>query len=103
MLKPEGAMGEVYVTIGLDKHGDVVDVRLKGGAALAPVNGQRRRLETGSGAPEGEKVLLLTSRTKNADHSGIRTETAADGETGLAAGRCCVVDPATGRIWCWPC
>jgi hypothetical protein len=96
-------MGEVYVTIGLDRHGCVVDVRLKGGEPLAPVKGQRRRLETGSGAPEGETVLLLTSRTKNADHSGISAETAADAVTGLAVGRCCVVDPATGRIWCWPC
>jgi len=122
---------EVYITIGLDKNGDVVEVRLKGGDAIRPKDSPSGPLEKGREAPGCEKVLkilvheLLTCGTKKADDPGIATVTGSGsgmksnggsdsgggtessggsdsgGGTGGGTDPCCYRDPATGRIWCW--
>ena len=91
----------VYVTIGLDKKGDVVEVRVNGGV-IEPKEGKRGVLERGAGAPGCEEVVkslvheLLTCGKKGT-HPG--TPPPPPNEPG--SDPCCYRDPGTGRIWCW--
>ena len=107
--------GEVYVTIGLDKHGDIVEVRLKGGDAIRPKDSPRGPLQKGLGAPGCEEVVkmlvheLLACRKKTSEGSGAGqgggSGSGGSGSGGSGSGSgtdpCCYRDPATGRIWCW--
>jgi|tagenome__1003787_1003787.scaffolds.fasta_scaffold19761642_2 hypothetical protein len=89
----------VYVTIGLDKHGSVVEVRLNGGQPIAPREGKPGPVDEGGSAPGCEQVMkklmyeLLTCRKKTPEPTPVPTPPPTD--------PCCIRDPITGRIWCW--
>jgi hypothetical protein len=100
---------EVYVTIGLDKQGNVVEVRLKGGDPIRYRESPRGLLREGGSAPGCEEVLktlvheLLTCKKKEGK-GGTGTGGSGTGTgsgTGSGSDPCCYRDPATGRIWCW--
>jgi hypothetical protein len=88
----------VYVTIGLDKKGNVVEVRVDG-RPIEPRQGPEGPLREGAGAPGCEEVVkrlvheLLTCRKKG---SGSKPPPPPPVED-----PCCYRDPQTGRVWCW--
>jgi hypothetical protein len=97
-------VGNVYVTIGLDKKGNVVEVRVDG-RPIEPRQGPDGLLRDGGSAPGCEEVVqrlvheLLTCRKKGQPGSG--TGTGSGGGSGSGTDPCCYRDPNSGRIWCW--
>lgn len=89
--------GDVYVTIGLDKKGHIVEVQVNG-KALEPRETPPGPMRRGEKAPGCEEVIetllheLLTCRKKS-QPTPIPTPGTTD--------PCCIRDPQTGRVWCW--
>jgi hypothetical protein len=85
-------MSDVYVTIGLDKTGNIVEVKAND-RLIEPRKSTQGMIAVGGSCPGCEEVIerqvheLLTCRSRSAG--------------GLAAIPCCIRDPITGRIWCW--
>jgi hypothetical protein len=71
---------EVYVTIGFDKQGTIVEVKVDGRVI------EERKSTEGMELIDRKMHELLTYRSGAAD--------------AVAAVRC-IRDPITGRIWCW--
>jgi len=111
---------EVYVTVGLDKKGNVVEVRLRGKDPIKPRGGKPGLLRDGAVAPGCEKVArylvheLLVCQKKGhpggtgEEGSGSDTDydpgsdsDSGNGGSGSGSDPCCYRDPFTGRIWCW--
>jgi hypothetical protein len=92
------ADSKVYVTIGLDKSGSVVEVRVNG-EAIRYRESKPGLTHEGDGLPGCEQIVkllvheLLTCRKK--------TPPTPPGPTPPPTDPCCYRDPATGRIWCW--
>jgi hypothetical protein len=84
-------MSDVYVTIGLDKTGNIVEVQANG-RVIEPRKSTEGMMVVGGSGPHGEEVIkrqvheLLTYRSGSGD---------------VATVPCCIRDPITGRIWCW--
>jgi hypothetical protein len=79
---------DVYITVGLDRQGNVVEVLINGQPANERSYGGGA--STSGGDEETVKPLrheLVTRRKK--------------GDTNPGTDPCCYRDPATGRIWCW--
>jgi hypothetical protein len=89
---------EVYVTVGLDKQGNVVEVRAAG-QIIEPKEGARGLLQPGGNAPGCEEIVkilvheLLTCGKKGS-HPGTPPPPPGSDP-------CCYRDPQTGRLWCW--
>lgn len=89
-------MADVYVTIGLDKAGNVVEVRLRGGDPIQPKESKAGPMREGGEAPGCEQIVktlqheLLLCRKKKTPP-----------DTPPVTDPCCYRDPATGRVWCW--
>jgi hypothetical protein len=90
------AASGVYVTVGLDKSGSIVEVIVNG----EPIKYRESRQgpsKEGDSAPGCEQIVkmlvheLLTCRKKTPP--GQPPPPVTD--------PCCIRDPATGRIWCW--
>ena len=87
----------VYVTIGLDKSGSVVEVHVDG-RTIEPKKSAPGPGRVGDGAGDCEQIVktlvheLLTCGKKN-PKPGPTTPPPTD--------PCCYRDPITGRIWCW--
>lgn len=83
----------VYVTIGLDKSGSVVEVQVNG-RRIEPKESKAGRTREGEGAPGCEQIV------KRLEHEllicGKKTPPAPP-----PTDPCCYRDPVTGRIWCW--
>lgn len=99
---------EVYVTIGLDKKGNVVEVRLNGKDPIKPREGKAGLLRDGAVAPGCERVARylvheLLACQKKGRTGGTGEESGSDtyDEPGSGTDPCCYRDPFTGRIWCW--
>ena len=96
--------GNVYITISLDKKGNVVEVRVDG-QPIEPRQGPAGLLHEGAGAPGCEKVVerlvheLLTCQKRGKPESD--TGTVSGGGSGKGSDPCCYRDPNSGRIWCW--
>lgn len=96
---------DVYVTVGLDKKGNVVEVRVDG-RTIEPRQGVAGPLERHGTAPGCERVLavlvheLLTCGKKE---SGKPPESSGTGDAPYGPGSdpCCYRDPRTGKVWCW--
>lgn len=94
---------DVYVTIGLDKKGNVVEVRVNG-RAIEPRKGPEGQLREGAGAPGCEEIVkrlvheLLTCRKKR---EPAPSPTPTPSPTPDTTDPCCYRDPQTGRVWCW--
>ena len=90
--------GNVYITIGLDKKGNVQEVRVNGNVIEAR-DSRIGPLHEGGNAGGCEEVVnrlvheLLTCRKK-----GDKPPTDPGGG---GSDPCCYRDPASGRIWCW--
>ena len=90
---------DVYITIGLDKKGNVREVRVNG-REITPRDGHVGPLREGESAPGCEEVVkklvheLLTCKKK-----GEKPPPTDPG--GGGSDPCCYRDPASGRIWCW--
>jgi hypothetical protein len=88
----------VYITIGLDKRGNVQEVRVNGEAARQ-YDGKPGLLREGGSTPGCEQVIktlvheLLTCKKK-----GDKPPTDPGGG---GSDPCCYRDPGTGRVWCW--
>lgn len=104
---------DVYITVGLDKKGNVVEVRVKG-EPIKPKETSQGLLRQGASAPGCEEVVkrlvheLLVCRKKgDKPRTGTGTGYGAGSGTGSEPGPvpgsdpCCYRDPATGRLWCW--
>ena len=96
---------DVYITVGLDKQGNVQEVRVNG-EPIRPKEGPRGLLQDGESAPGCEEIVkrlvheLLTCRKKGSKpDTGTGTGPAPD--PGWGRNPCCYRDPVTGRIWCW--
>ena len=89
---------DVYITIGLDKKGNVREVRVNG-KEISPRESHGGPLREGETAPGCEEVVkrlaheLLTCRKKG--------EKPPTDPGGGGSDPCCYRDPASGRIWCW--
>ena len=102
---------DVYVTVGLDKKGSVVDVTV-GGKRIEPREGPRGHLKPGDRSAGCEEILqvllheLLVCRKKRTEQTG-QTETGTEPqqppseETPPGSDPCCYRDPRTGKVWCW--
>lgn len=83
----------VYVTIGLDKSGAVVEVQVNG-RTIEARQGKAGPTREGDEAPGCEQIVktlqheLLLCRKKGGDPKPPTDP-------------CCYRDPITGRIWCW--
>jgi hypothetical protein len=92
---------DVYVTIGLDQQGNIVEVRANG-RVIEPTRGPEGMISEGESTPGGEEVVkrvvheVLTCRKEVSGSSG-----AARSSAGAGLYPCCIRDPITGRIWCW--
>jgi hypothetical protein len=90
--------GDVYITIGLDKSGGIVEV-IVNGESLRARETPPGPLKRGGRAPGCEEVIdtlvheLLTCRKKGKDPIPPPTSDPTD--------PCCIRDPRTGRVWCW--
>ena len=101
------ASSDVYITVGLDKHGNVQEVRVNG-RPIEPKESRPGLLGPGGGAPGCEEIVtrlvheLLTCRQKGSK-PGTPPGTGTSPSPSPAPGTdpCCYRDPATGRIWCW--
>jgi hypothetical protein len=87
---------DVYVTVGLDRKGQIVEVSVNG-KPLKPRETPPGLLRKGGSAPGCEEVInmlvheLLTCRKK-----GDKPR-----PTPGTTDPCCIRDPQTGRVWCW--
>jgi hypothetical protein len=89
------AASNVYVTIGLDRAGSVVEVRVNG-EIIEPKESPGGPSRVGEGAPGCEQIV------KRLEHELLmcrKKKTPPD--TPPPIDPCCYRDPATGRIWCW--
>ena len=88
----------VYITIGLDKKGNVQEVRVNG-TKIDPREGHVGPLPEGGNAPGCEEVV------KKLVHELLTCKKKADkpptGPGGGGSDPCCYRDPASGRILCW--
>jgi hypothetical protein len=86
----------VYVTVGLDKSGSIVEVRVNG-RTIEPKEGKAGPTREGDEAPGCEEIAkrlvheLLVCRKKKPGQPPPPPVTDP----------CCIRDPMTGRIWCW--
>lgn len=92
------ATSNVYITIGLDKKGNVQEVRVDG-KVIEPKETPKGRLNEGGEAPGCEKIL------KRLEHELLvcrkRDRTPPTPGTPPVEDPCCYRDPQTGRLWCW--
>ena len=99
--------GNVYITIGLDKQGNVQEVRVTG-EVIRPYESKPGLVPEGGSTPGCEQVVqklvheLLTCKKK-----GDKPTTPPGGDNppggggGAGSDPCCYRDPGTGRVWCW--
>ena len=87
-----------YITIGLDKKGNVQEVRVNG-EVIRPREGNAGLIHEGGSTPGCEEVVgrlvheLLTCKKR-----GDKPPTDSGGG---GSDPCCYRDPITGRMWCW--
>ncbi len=88
-------MSTVYITVGLDKSGNVVEVHA-GGRRIDP-----QESKTGP-TREGEEVPGCEQIVKRLEHELLMCrKKKTPPETPPVTDPCCYRDPATGRVWCW--
>ena len=98
---------DVYVTVGLDKKGNVVEVQVNG-RTIESRRGTIGPIGQGGTVPGCEKVLevlvheLLTCAGKGPGKppEGGATEDAPPYPP-PGSDPCCYRDPRTGQVWCW--
>jgi hypothetical protein len=93
---------DVYVSVGLDRKGNVVEVRVRG-EAVRERQGATGQTRVGDSVPGCEHIVqtliheLLSCRKKGApEQTGGGTPPPSEVED-----PCCYRDPATGKVWCW--
>lgn len=93
---------DVYVTIGLDRKGHIVEVQVNG-KLLEPRETPPGAIRKGANTPGCEEVIetlmheLLTCRKKGSKPAPSPAPAPTPGTTDP----CCIRDPQTGRVWCW--
>jgi hypothetical protein len=101
---------DVYVTVGLDRQGNVVEVTVAG-RRIEPREGARGLLKPGDRTADCEEILqvllqeLLVCRKKGEKQAGQTEQPPASqvppSEPPPGSDPCCYRDPRTGRVWCW--
>jgi hypothetical protein len=81
---------DVYVTIGLDKLGNIVEVKANG-RVIEPRK-STEEISVGDVGPGGEEVI---------DRQVHELLTYQSGAGDALSSTRCIRDPITGRIWCW--
>jgi hypothetical protein len=84
----------VYVTIGLDKSGSIVEVQVNG-RRIEPREGKPGPTRDGDEAPGCEQIV------KRLTHELLTCKKRGPSPTPPPTDPCCYRDPITGRIWCW--
>ena len=89
---------DVYITVGLDRKGYIVEVSVNG-KPLKPRDTPPGLITAGAHTPGCEEIInrlvheLLTCRKKGDKPGPTPTPGTTD--------PCCIRDPQTGRVWCW--
>ena len=101
---------DVYVTVGLDRQGNVVEVTV-GDRRIEPQQGARGLLKPGDRTAGCEEILhvllqeLLICRKKREEQSKQPEQTTEPqeppSEAPVGSDPCCYRDPRTGKVWCW--
>jgi uncharacterized membrane protein YgcG len=81
-----------YVTIELDKHGKIVGVAH---------NGKSLQPEADEDRAKHKVVVTLRHDKTRGGHTGSGSGSSSGGGSQGGTDPCCIMDAATGRVWCW--